>query len=301
MEKSAKKDLKIAVSKDENMQNDTFEKVELISIHEIFDFENHPFKVREDEEMKNMMESVKEYGVLHPILVRSRLEGGYEIISGHRRKRASEIARVGAIPAIIRDLTDDEATILMVDSNFQREEILPSEKAFAYKMKLEAIKHQGKESLRPMVDKLKSADIIGENTEESGRQVQRYIRLTELIPEILKMVDEKKVAFRPAVEISYLTKDEQRELFDMMQYSDATPLLTQAIKLKKLSQKKLLNTEKIDKIMSENKPNQVLKFKISHSKLDELLPKNMKKDSEIEEFILNCIKEHNQRVKKGNK
>lgn len=277
------------------------EMVEEIAIDLITDFHNHPFKIRDDEEMKKMVESVKENGVLNPILVRPKENGMYEIISGHRRKRASEIVRNKSIPAIVRNLTDDEAIIIMVDSNLQREEILPSEKAFAYKMKLEAIKHQGKETLRPMVDKLKSADIVGGNMEESGRQVQRYIRLTELIPEILQMVDKKQVAFRPAVEISYLTKTEQKDLYELMQYADATPSLAQAIRLKKLSYNKTLDADKIEEIINEDKPNQVLKLKISQSKLEGLLPSNVKTDAEAEEFIIKCLKEYNQRQKRKEK
>lgn len=280
------------------------EMVEEIPLDLITDFQNHPFKIRDDEEMKKMVESVKENGVLNPILVRPKENGMYEIISGHRRKRASEIVRNKSIPAIVRNLTDDEAIIIMVDSNLQREEILPSEKAFAYKMKLEAMKHQGKRTdltSGTMVQKLNASEFIGEVNEESGRQVRRYIRLTELIPEILQMVDKKQVAFRPAVEISYLTKTEQKDLYELMQYADATPSLAQAIRLKKLSYNKTLDADKIEEIINEDKPNQVLKLKISQSKLEGLFPSNIKTDAEAEEFIIKCLKEYNQRQKRKDK
>jgi len=280
------------------------EMVEEIALDLITDFQNHPFKIRDDEEMKKMVESVKENGVLNPILVRPKKNGMYEIISGHRRKRASEIVRNKSIPAIVRNLTDDEAIIIMVDSNLQREEILPSEKAFAYKMKLEAMNRQGCRTdltSGPMVQKLNSTEVIGERTEESGRQVRRYIRLTELISEILQMVDKKQVAFRPAVELSYLTKTEQKDLYELMQYADATPSLAQAIRLKKLSYNKVLDADKIEEIINEDKPNQVLKFKISQSKLEGLLPSNVKTDAEAEEFIIKCIKEYNSRINKRKK
>ena len=276
MEKDANKELKITVLSKENEASHQAEKVEMISLDKITDFKNHPFKVKDDEDMRKMVESVREYGVLNPILVRAKADGNYEIISGHRRKRASEIVRKTSIPAIVRNLTDDEATIIMVDSNLQREEILPSEKAFAYKMKLEAISRQGTRSdltSTPMESKLRSNEIVGEQNGESREQVRRYIRLTELVPDILRMVDEKKMAFRPAVEISYLTKEEQKDLYDIMQYSDATPSLAQAIRLKKLSQEKILDVDKMDEIMSEEKPNQVVKLKISQSKLERFTSK----------------------------
>ena len=227
----------------EQRDYDNAEKVVDININDIVDFPNHPFKVIDDDKMNETVESVKKYGVIHAIIVRKNKEGKYEIISGHRRKRACEIARKEKIPCIVKELSDEEATILMVDSNLQREEILPSEKAFAFKMKLEAMKHQGKrvdleenETYRPMGDKLKSADIMGQEVGESARTVQRYIRLTELIPEILQLVDEKRIAFRPAVELSYLSEENQYVLLDIMQFSDATPSLAQAIRMKKLEQ-----------------------------------------------------------------
>lgn len=222
------------------------------------------------------------------------------MISGHRRKFASQLAGKKDIMAIVKDLTDEEATILMVDSNEnQREEILPSEKAFAYKMKMEAMKKQagrpGKDNLRPVVTDLNTADKIGKDNEESGRQVFRYIRLTELIQEILDMVDEKKIAFRPAVEISYLSEDNQYVLLDVMQFSDITPSLAQAIHMKKLEQEGKLDTEKIEDLMSQEKPNQVEKLKFNAERFESVFPKNIKTNQEKEDFLYMCVEEHNQR------
>ena len=230
----------------EQRDYDNAEKVVDININDIVDFPNHPFKVIDDDKMNETVKSVKKYGVIHAIIVRKNKEGKYEIISGHRRKRACEIARKEKIPCIVKDLSDEEATILMVDSNLQREEILPSEKAFAFKMKLEALKHQGRkidindnDTSVPMAqnfDNLTSREIVGKEAGESQDQVRRYIRLTELIPEILQLVDEKRIAFRPAVELSYLSEENQYVLLDIMQFSDATPSLAQAIRMKKLEQ-----------------------------------------------------------------
>ena len=230
----------------EQRDYDNAEKVVDININDIVDFPNHPFKVIDDDKMNETVKSVKKYGVIHAIIVRKNKEGKYEIISGHRRKRACEIARKEKIPCIVKDLSDEEATILMVDSNLQREEILPSEKAFAFKMKLEALKHQGRkidindnDTSVPMAqnfDNLTSREIVGKEAGESQDQVRRYIRLTELIPEILQMVDDKRIAFRPAVELSYLSEENQYVLLDIMQFSDATPSLAQTIRMKKLEQ-----------------------------------------------------------------
>lgn len=218
------------------------EKVVNISLNDIDDFPKHPFKVIDNEDMKQMAESISENGVLVPTLVRPKENSKYEMISGHRRKFPSELAGLETIPCIVRDLTDDEATIIMVDSNLQREKILPSEKAFAYKLKMEALSHQGKiETSRPMGDKLKTVDIIGMENNESTRQVHRYIRLTELIPQILQMVDNDalklspSMAISPAVEISYLKVEEQKELLDIMECFDCTPSLSQAQDFKRLS------------------------------------------------------------------
>lgn len=275
-------------------------RIEKIETKKLNEFKGHPFKVKEDAEMEQLVESIKENGVLNPIIVRELEDGSFEMISGHRRKRAAEIASMEEIPCIVRNLTDEEATILMVDSNLQREEILPSEKAFAYKMKMEAMNKQGQRNdltSRPMVDKSKSVDLIGEETGESGRQIQRYIRLTELIPEILNMVDEKKIAFRPAVEISYLKEDEQYTLLDAMQFNDCTPSLAQAISLKKRSLENSLTAEKIDEIMEEEKSNQIPKFKMNMEKIESVLPRNVVSQKDRENFIIMCVKEHNKRQK----
>lgn len=275
-------------------------RIEKIETKKLNEFKGHPFKVKEDAEMEQLVESIKENGVLNPVIVRELEDGSFEMISGHRRKRAAEIASMEEIPCIVRNLTDEEATILMVDSNLQREEILPSEKAFAYKMKMEAMNKQGQRNdltSRPMVDKSKSVDLIGEETGESGRQIQRYIRLTELIPEILNMVDEKKIAFRPAVEISYLKEDEQYTLLDAMQFNDCTPSLAQAISLKKRSLENSLTAERIDEIMEEEKSNQIPKFKMNMEKIESVLPRNVVSQKDREDFIIMCVKEHNKRQK----
>lgn len=245
-----------------------------LRVEEISDFPNHPFKVKMDESMAALVESVKEYGVLNPALVRPKPEGGYEMIAGHRRKLASELADRQEIPCIVRNLSDDEATIIMVDSNLQREEVLPSEKAFAYKMKLDAMKRQGKRSdltSVPLAQKSQgktSRQLLGEQVGESQDQIRRYIRLTELIPPILDMVDEGKIAMRPAVELSYLPKQQQQELFDTMELEDCTPSHAQAIKLRKFAEAGKLDGDVILSIMTEEKPNQVEQFKIPKKRLD---------------------------------
>ena len=280
------------------------EKAIPIPIEKLFDFPNHPFKVNDDKEMENMVETVKQGGIIMPLIVRQRADGNYEIISGHRRKRAGQLANLKEVPCIIRDLTDDEATIIMVDSNMQREKILPSEKAFAYKMKLEAQKHQGQRTdLEQTSDqvgrKLETTGKIGQENGDSQTQVKRYIRLTELIQELLELVDKEKdgMAFNPAVEISYLKEDEQYILLNLIQFNDATPAQAQAKYLKKLSQEGRLTTEKMEEIMGEQKPNQVEKIKLDADKIQRLLPKEVKTQKETEEFIIKCIKEHNQREK----
>lgn len=219
-------------------------------------FSKHPYKVRDDEAMQDMVESVKQYGVLSPAIARPMPDGGYELISGHRRKRACELAGLETMPVIVRELDDDAAAILVVDSNLQREDLLPSERAFAYKLKLEALRHQGERTdltSRQVVGKLEAADIIGEDAGESGRQVQRYIRLIELIPPLLDMVDERKIAFNPAYELSFLTKDEQDMLLDAMDSEQATPSLSQAQRLKQFSQRGELDAAVMRAIMSEEK------------------------------------------------
>ena len=233
------------------------EKIVELPIAELHTPAIHPFKVTNDEKMQEMAESIKKYGVMTPAIVRPLETGGYELISGNRRKYAAEMAGLETLPAIVRDLDDDAAIILMVDANLQREEILPSERAFAYKLKLEAMKRQGARTdltSRPMVGKLKTAEIIGNEIGESGRQIQRYIRLTELTPALLEMVDEKLMSFRPAVEVSYLTKEEQEQLVESINLNECTPSLAQALRLKQFSQDGQLSAEKIEEVMSEEKP-----------------------------------------------
>ena len=249
-----------------------------IPLNEISDFPDHPFKVRMDENMMDMVESVKQYGVLVPALVRPKSDGGYEMIAGHRRKMASELARKPILSCIVRDMTDDEATIVMVDSNLQREQILPSEKAFAYKMKLDAMKRQGQRTdltLSPVATKLDTAAKLGQQSGESRDQVFRYIRLTHLIPDILELVDnsvlkEKEVlqiALRPAVELSYLTETEQQDLLEIMESEDCTPSHAQAIKMRQFSQEGRLDANVLLSIMQEEKPNQVEQFKIPRERI----------------------------------
>ncbi len=245
---------------------------------EISDFPNHPFKVRMDEEMERLVDSVKERGVLSPVLVRPMQEGGYQMVAGHRRKRAAELAEKPMLPCIIRELTDDEAIIIMVDSNLQREQVLPSEKAFAYKMKLDAMKRQGERTdltSRPAGEKLYSVDKMSNEVNDSARQIHRYIRLTNLIPEILDMVDNSvlkesgklQIALRPAVELSYLTEAEQRDLLETMSVEDCTPSHAQAIKMRKFSEDGKLNADVILSIMQEEKPNQVEQFKMPKERI----------------------------------
>ncbi len=239
------------------------EKVQEIDISKICNFPDHPFKVNDDDKMKEMVKSVKEYGVILPVIVRPKENGTYEMISGHRRKRACELAGIKQIRCIVKNLSDDEATILMVDSNIQREEILPSEKAFAYKMKLEAMKHQGKnididdeETSRPLDGKLESAEIMGKEVGESARTIQRYIRLTKLIPELLDEVDSKRIAFRPAVELSYLSDENQYVVLNKLEFDEVSPSLSQAIILKKMEQEGTITEEKIEELLDKEKPNQ---------------------------------------------
>jgi ParB family chromosome partitioning protein len=286
----------------EERDNKNMERIIEIPIKEITDFPNHPYKVIDNEQMKELSESIKENGLFTPVIVRTKKNGGYEMISGHRRKRATELAGISKIKAIVKDLTDDEAIILMVDSNQnQREEALPSEKAFAYKMKMEVLKRQGKRNdltSCPVDTKSRTDEIMSEELGESARNIQRYIRLTELIPKILQMVDEKQIAFRPAVEISFLTRKEQRWLLDSMRYNDSTPSLAQTIRMKQKSKEGVLNEDEIELIMSEEKPNQIEKFKIDKDKIQRVLPKQNMTQKEIETLIITCIEEHNQRIKK---
>lgn len=260
-------------STQESRDEAKLERVINLSPGEISDFPNHPFKVRMDEEMQQMAESVKEHGVLVPALVREKSGGGYEMVAGHRRKRAAELAELSEIPCIVRNLTDDEAIIVMVDSNLQREKILPSEKAFAYKMRLEAMNRQAgrpkKENLTPAVSEknLRTNEQLAEKVGESREQIRRYIRLTYLLPEMLDMVDDGKIALRPAVELSYLAEKEQHFLLDTMFSEDCTPSHAQAIKMRKFSQEGKLNPDVILSIMQEEKPNQKEQIKIPKERI----------------------------------
>lgn len=257
-------------STDESRAESQLEKVVTLNPAEISDFPNHPFQVRQDDDMAEMVESIKKYGVLVPALVRPKEDGGYEMVAGHRRKFAAALAGVAEIPCIVRSLTDDEATIIMVDSNLQRERILPSEKAFAYKMKLDAMKRQGQRSdltSRPLDTKSRSDEQLAKDSPDSARQIQRYIRLTELIPSVLQMVDDGKIAFRPAVELSYLSKEQQEALYSTMECEDCTPSLAQAIKMKEFSKDGKLTAEVILSIMQEEKPNQKEQFKMPKERI----------------------------------
>lgn len=262
----------------EERDTDKQPRVQEIPIDQIDDFPNHPFKVRMDENMEQTAESVKQYGVLVPAIVRPKEDGRYEMVSGHRRKMACSLITRQSMPCIVRDLTDEEATIIMVDSNLQREQVLPSEKAFAYKMKLDAIKRQGKRSdltLSPVATKLDSATTLGQQSGESRDQVFRYIRLTNLIPEILDLVDNSalkekdklQIALRPAVELSYLTEQEQHDLYETMTTEDCTPSHVQTMKMRKFSEEGRLNMDVIFSIMQEEKPNQKEQFKIPRERI----------------------------------
>lgn len=271
------------------------EKVVEIEISSIDDFPNHPFKVINNDDMEQMVESIKENGVLLPVIVRKKDNDRYEMISGHRRKFASKLAKLEKIPCIIKELTDEEATIIMVDSNMQREKILPSERAFAYKMKLEAIKHQGKKDKASAQDVQKSKtsrEIISDEEGKSRETIRRYIRLTELITELLNLVDEETIAISPAVSLSYLKQEEQYMVLDWIEYNDTTPSLSQALNLKKLSQEDNFTEESMESILDIQKPNQVEKVKISKEKLRNILPKNIKED-QYENFIIRSVEFYN--------
>ncbi len=264
-------------STEEERQDARLEKIQEIPLSELHTFRDHPFKVKDDEAMMETAESVRQYGVLVPAIARPDPEGGYELVAGHRRHRASQLAGKETMPVIVRELDDDAATIIMVDSNLQRESLLPSERAFAYKMKLEAIKHQGARTdltSRQVVGKLEMADVVGEKAGDSGRQVQRYIRLTELIPQLLDMVDERKIAFNPAYELSFLRKEEQVQLLDAMDSEQATPSLSQAQRLKKFSQEGELSPSVMRAIMSEEKKSEIDKVTFTADSLRRYFPKS---------------------------
>ena len=267
------------------------EKVLEIPLSELHPFKDHPFKVKDDEAMMETADSVRQYGVLVPAIARPDPEGGYELVAGHRRHRASELAGKETMPVIVRDLDDDAATIIMVDSNLQRESLLPSERAFAYKMKLEAVKHQGARTdltSRQVGGKLEMADVIGAKAGDSGRQVQRYIRLTELIPELLDMVDEKKIAFNPAYELSFLKKEEQVQLLDAMDSEQATPSLSQAQRLKKFSQEGHLSLDVMRAIMGEEKKSDLDKVTFTSDTLRKYFP-NSYTPQRMQETIIKLL------------
>ena len=236
-------------------------------------FAKHPYRVQEDAAMDELVESVRTHGILSPLLARPKGDG-YELVSGHRRRLAAQKLGLPTVPVLVREMTDDEAVILMVDSNLQRENLLPSEKAFAYRMKLEAMKHQGKATSRQVVGKLESADEVGQVNGESGRTIQRYIRLTNLVPPLLQMVDDGRIAFSPAVELSYLTRDEQAELWDLIGREDATPSLSQALRMKQLSREAKLTPEVLYAILTEEKPNQKEQVRIKTESLRKYFPRN---------------------------
>ena len=275
------------------------EKVCTVPISLIDDFADHPFQVRDDEDMERLIQSIDNNGVLNPVILRKNGER-YELIAGHRRKHACLRLGISGIPAIVRELSRDEAVVEMVDSNLQREHILPSEKAFAYKMKMDAMKRKAgrpKENSTPMVSNLRTDEIIGEESGESREQVRRYIRLTELIPELLTMVDEEKIAFRPAVELSYLTEDEQRDLLETIESEEATPSLAQAIRMKNLSKVGKLDMDTIFAIMTEQKPNQKEKIKIPMERLEQFFPRGMPQ-KQIEDTIVKALTLYQKHLKK---
>ena len=260
------------------------ERVKNIPLDELHPFKNHPFKILNNEEMERMIESIRKVGTITPALARPLPDGGYELISGHRRLAACQVLGIETMPVIVREMSDDEAVIAMVDANLQRETILPSEKAFAYKMKLEAIKHQGVTS-RQVGEKLLSVTQVSKDSDDSERQIQRYIRLTYLIPELLSMVDDNKIAFNPAVEISYLDREEQLTLLDAINMNDCTPSHAQSIRLKKMSQDGLLTADAIYAILSEEKPNQKEQIKLPRDELRKYFPQNYS-DEQIKRDIL---------------
>ena len=296
---SARDSIKLASVDDlftteESRAEEQREKVLDIPLSEISDFPNHPFKVKADEAMLEMADSVKQYGVLVPGLVRPKADGGYEMVAGHRRKKASELAGKENMPCIVRELDNDQATIIMVDSNLQRESISPSEKAFAYKMKLEAMNRQGQRTdltcsqVGNKLDGKKSSEVLAEQMGESKNQIFRYIRLTELIPPMIEMVDEKQIAFNPAVELSYLAENEQQDLYNTMQSEDCTPSLAQAQRMKKLSQDGRLNVDVIFSILTEEKPNQKEKFNIQRERIDRFFPKSFS-EKQKEDLIVQLL------------
>ena len=289
---------------DESREEAALSKIRDIPLSEIDEFPDHPFKVLIDEDMEQLVESIKRNGVMTPATVRLKEDGRYELISGHRRKKACELARLETLKCEVKDLTRDEAIIIMVESNLQRSVILPSEKAFAYKMRLEAMNRQGQRSdltSSPLDNKLKgttSAQQVSKNSGDSQPQIYRFIRLTELVPEILQMVDEKQIAFRPAVEISYLAEEQQYTLLEAMSYNDATPSLAQAIKMKKFNQDGKLTDEVIQSIMEEEKPNQKEKPAFRDERITKLIPKSVPKGQEAD-FVVKALEFYNRHLQRN--
>ena len=290
---------------DESRAEANLSKIREIPIAEIDEFPDHPFKVLMDEDMEQLVDSIKRSGVMTPATVRLKEDGRYELISGHRRKKACELAGLETLKCEVKELTRDEAIIVMVESNLQRTTILPSEKAFAYKMRLEAMKRQAgrppKENASPVAtnfSKGRSDEELGELVGESKDQVRRYIRLTELVPEILQMVDERQIAFRPAVELSYLTEEQQYTLLEAMEYSDATPSLAQAIKMKKFMQEGKLTNEVIQSIMQEEKPNQKEKPAFKDERITNLIPKSIPRGQETD-FVVKALEFYNRHLQRS--
>ena len=289
-------------STEESRQQEKLEHIQQIPLSELHAFEGHPFRVVDDEEMQKVVDSVKEFGILTPLIARPDPYGGYEIISGHRRLHASELAGLESVPVIVRAMDDDEAIIFMVDANLQRENILPSERAWAYRMKLDAMKHQGLRSdltSGPMVQKLATADLIGKDSGESGRQIRRFIRLTELIPELLDMVDEKQLAFRPAVELSYLKPNEQKDFLEAMDAAQATPSLSQAQRIKKLSQAGMCTLDAMCEVMNEEKKDDLSKVTISHEVLRKYFPRSYT-PKQMEAQIIKLLDQWQKKKKREN-
>lgn len=290
---------------DESRAEAALSKIRDIPLSEIDEFPDHPFKVLMDEDMEQLVESIKRNGVMTPATVRLKDDGRYELISGHRRKKACELAGLETLKCEVKDLTRDEAIIIMVESNLQRSVILPSEKAFAYKMRLEAMNRQAgrpsKKNLTPMVsdfEKVRTNEKLGNEVGESREQIRRFIRLTELVPEILQMVDEKQIAFRPAVEISYLAEEQQYTLLEAMSYNDATPSLAQAIKMKKFNQDGKLTDEVIQSIMEEEKPNQKEKPAFRDERITKLIPKTVPKGQEAD-FVVKALEFYNRHLQRN--
>ena len=290
-------------SSEETRQEEQREQVQQIPVDELFPFKNHPFKVLDDDAMTRTVESISQFGVLAPLIARPRPEGGYEIISGHRRKHAAELAHLDTVPVIVRNMEDDDAaTILMVDSNLQREHISPSERAFAYKMKLDALKNQGARSdltSRQVVGKLEAADVIGKTTDESGRQVQRYVRLTNLIPELLNMVDEKMISFNPAVELSYLSPEQQQEMIKAMDDTQNAPSVSQAKRIKELAQKGQFTSDAVVAIMGEEKKGELDTVTIKNDILRKYFPRSYT-PRQMEEKIIQLLDAWQKKRQRGN-